>query len=260
MMFYIPQLRNRHVGSLLIVFILLQLSGCVYLRLLELKNQLKEFDQYVVIHTDQSFSLFFKQPVLLKEDIHNLSKLNPTQIIPTVNGEEWVYRFVKLDNENPTEKPHPITLVFRFTFNQHGKLEQWYFPDEFLAIVPPEFLEASLRSLGTATIFKFSRQLKADVTQLKTQAKPPTQITVKQVLGQPSEIVNEDKLQRYLYRFQLITDWVEDGYEERRIALVKLDFIPKTQLLIRASPRFAGLKISINYSKLLGEDYFVKTD
>jgi hypothetical protein len=76
------------------------------------------------------------------------------------------------------------------------------------------------------------------------------------VLGQPDQIIDNDKLQRYLYRYRLITDWVEDGYEERKIALVKLDFVNKNQLLIRASPRFAGLKISINYSKLLGDDYF----
>ena len=114
--------------------------------------------------------------------------------------------------------------------------------------------------MGNATIFKLSRQLKADVTQIKTQEKPPTQATVKQVLGQPYQITDKDKLQRYLYRFRLITDWVEDGYEERRISLVKLDFVPKNQLLIRASPRFAGLKISINYSKLLGDDYFAVTD
>ncbi len=260
MILNLPQLRKVHVGYLLIVFILLQLSGCVYLRLLELKNQFEEFDQYIEINTDQSFSLFFSQPVLHKDDIHNLSKLNPTQIIPTTNGEEWIYRFVKLNNEDSPEKIYPVTLVFRFIFNQHGKLEQWYFPDEFLAIVPPGFLEASLRSLGNATIFKLSRQLKADVTQIKTQEKPPTQTTVKQVLGQPYQITDKDKLQRYLYRFRLITDWVEDGYEERRISLVKLDFVPKNQLLIRASPRFAGLKISINYSKLLGDDYFAVTD
>ncbi len=250
---------NKHrviFTRLLIIFILLQLPGCVYLHLLELKNQFKEFDQYIDVRTDQAFSLFFKQPVLNKEDIRDLSKINPTQVISSTNGEEWIYRFVKLDEEHTPEKSKPTTLVFRLKFDRHGKLERWYFPDEFLAIVPPEFLEASFRSLGNATIFKLSRQLKADVSPIKTQAEPPTQTTVKQVLGQPYQIVDKVKLQRYLYRFQLITDWVEDGYEERKIALVKLDFVAENQLLIRASPRFAGLKISINYSKLLGENYF----
>jgi hypothetical protein len=258
----IPQLNLFRViiTRLLIVFILLQLPGCVYLRLLELKNQFKEFDQYIEIRTDQSFSLFFKQPVLNKKDIHNLSKINPTQIISSMNSEEWIYRFEKLDNEDAQVKSKPIMLVFRLKFDRHDKLEQWYFPDEFLAIVPPEFLEASFRALGNATIFKFSRKLKADVEPIKTQAKPPTQSTVKQVLGQPNQIVDKEQLQRYLYRFQLITDWIEDGYEERKIALVKLDFVARNQLLIRASPRFAGLKISINYSKLLGADYFSATE
>ncbi len=254
---------NQHrviITRLLIVFILLQLPGCVYLRLLELKNQFKEFDQYIEVRTDPSFTLFFKQPELHKEDIHDLSKINPTQIISSMSGEEWIYRFVKINNQGEADKLQAITLTFRLKFDRHGKLEQWYFPDEFLAMVPAEFLEASFRSLGNATIFKLSRQLKADVTPIKTQAKPPTQTTVKQVLGQPYQIIDKDKLQRYLYRFRLITDWVEDGYEERKIAIVKLDFVAKNHLLIRASPRFAGLKISINYSKLLGEDYFSATN
>jgi len=254
------KLRSVILPSLIIVFVLLQLSGCVYLRLLELKNQFKDFDEYIEISSDQSFSLIFKEPVLRKEDIRDLSKLNPTKIITTNEGEEWVYRFVKQDNNELSVKSNPVTLVFRFKFNHRGKLEQWYFPDTFLAIVPAEFLEASLRSLGSATIFKLSRQLKADVTQIKTSSKPPNQNTVQQVLGQPHQIVDKNNIQRYLYRFHLITDWVEEGYEERKIALVKLDFIPKSQLLVRASPRFAGLKISINYSKLLGEDYFSETD
>jgi hypothetical protein len=244
------------IVRLFIVLMLLQLSGCIYLRLLELKNQFKDFDQYIEIRNDQSFSLFFKQPELHKQDIHDLSRLNPTKIIPSKTGEEWIYRFVKLNKKGEPDQLQPITLLFRLKFDQHGKLQQWYFPDEFLAIVPADFLEASLRSLGNATIFKLSRQLKADVGKIKTQAKPPTQTTVKDVLGKPEKITDKKDLQRYLYRFGLITDWVEDGYEERKIALVKLDFIPKSQLLIRASPRFAGLKISINYSKLLGEAYF----
>ncbi len=245
---------------LICFFILFQLSGCVYLRLLELKSQFKDFDQYIEIRNQKTFSLYFKQPELRKEDILELSKLKPTRKIVNQSGEEWIYHFVKQGDNNTFDMPQPVTLEFRLKFNAKGKLQQWYFPNEFLAIVPPEFLEASLRSLGNATIFKLSRQLKAEVHQLKTQSKPPNQSSVKRVLGQPVQMIDKDHLQRYLYRFQLMTDWVENGYDERRTALVKLDFVSKNQLLIRASPQFAGLKISISYSKLLGENYFSVPD
>lgn len=244
------------LASLIIGLVLFQLSGCVYLRLLELKNQFKDFDDYIEIRTDGAFSLYFKQPVLFKDDIHDLSRLAPTRKLVTANGEEWVYHFVKQNDLAAAGKPSTVSLIFRFKFNQQGKLEQWYFPDEFLAIVPPVFLEASLRSLGDATIFKLSRQLKAEVTRIKTPTRPPDQHSVKQVLGEPQQIVEKGNLERYLYRFQLLTDWVEDGYEARRIALVKLDFVERNKLLVKASPRFAGLKISISYSKLLGDEYF----
>lgn len=244
------------LSRLMIGVILLYLSGCVYLRLLELKNQFEEFDQYIEITTDSTFSLFFKEPVLHKDDIITLSRLNPTRKIILPDGEEWVYHFVKQYKANAPDQQNPVSLIFRFKFDKQGNMQQWYFPNEFIAMVPPEFLEASLRSLGNATIFKLSRQLKAEVTQLKTEAKPPSQTSIKQVLGNPFLVQEKDDLQRYIYRFTLLTDWVEDGYEERKIALVKLDFVPQNKLLIKASPRFAGLKISISFSKLLGEDYF----
>ena len=248
------------VRTLSLVLLLLQLSGCVYLRLLELKNQFKDFDQYIQVRSSESFSLVFKQPVLHKDDIFNLSKLNPTQKIAHKNGDEWVYHFIKQSNRKTAQDFQQVSLIFRLKFNQQGKLEQWFFPNEFLAIVPPDFLEASLRSLGAATIFKLSRKIKAEVAQLKTPAKPPNQQSVKQVLGQPHHISDNEDLERYLYHFELITDWIEDGYEERKIALVKLDFVPQNQLLIKASPRFAGLKIAISFSKLLGDHYFKKTN
>lgn len=241
--------------SILLLLFCLLLSGCVYIRLLELKNQFNEFDRYIIIKKDASFSLYFKQPVLEKKDILNLSKLNPSQILSDDDGEIWTYHFDKI--HNPHQQNHqPVSLIFRFRFNDKGKLQQWYFPDEFLAIVPDEFLEASLRSLGQATIFKLSRKIKADVTRLNTTAKPPDQSSVQKVFGPPYDIANENKFQRFFYRFKLNTDHIEQGYEERQIALVKLDFIPVRKILFKASPRFAGLKVSINYSKLLGQDYF----
>ncbi|MCH9699100.1 MAG: hypothetical protein K0U68_13450 [Gammaproteobacteria bacterium] len=243
------------LSTIILLLLCLLLSGCVYLRLLELKNQFNEFDDYIIIKKDAGFSLYFKQPILEKTDILNLSKLSPTQILSDDDGEIWTYHFDKI--HNPDQHIHqPVSLVFRFRFNQQDKLQQWFFPDEFLAIVPDEFLEASLRSLGQATIFKLSRKIKADVTRLNTSASPPDQASVQKVLGPAYEIVNENTFQRFLYRFKLKTDRIEEGYEDRQIALVKLDFVPLKQILFKASPRFAGLKISVNYSKLLGQDYF----
>ena len=47
----------------------LALSGCLYLRLLELRNQLAEFDRYFETDLREGVKLTCRKPVLLDEDM-----------------------------------------------------------------------------------------------------------------------------------------------------------------------------------------------
>ncbi|MCI5212309.1 MAG: hypothetical protein D3910_26790, partial [Candidatus Electrothrix sp. ATG2] len=56
----------------LVMFILiscsLTLSGCVYLRLLKVKRQFKQFDKYVMVDKEDGLTFSFLKPILYEED------------------------------------------------------------------------------------------------------------------------------------------------------------------------------------------------
>ena len=72
-------------------------------------------------------------------------------------------------------------------------------------------------------------------------------------LGKPLGILHEEKQDVYIYHFLLQTHGIEEGYEDRALSEVKLNFDKSTDELTRMSGRFAGLKVSINYKKLAGK-------
>jgi hypothetical protein len=139
-------------------------------------------------------------------------------------------------------------------FNKESKLTAWSFSSLFLEIAPPKFLEVSLRSIGGAEIDKEKRQLKANSALLeKISDNLPKKAAVIAKLGEPLEIKDEPEQEIYMYHFQLETQGIEKGYEDRALNVVKLTFDKKTQELTRMGGSFAGLKVSINYKNFLVE-------
>ena len=51
------------------LFLMAVISGCVFLRLLEVKRQLNDFNNYFQINDQNEFSLVFLKPVLHTDDI-----------------------------------------------------------------------------------------------------------------------------------------------------------------------------------------------
>jgi hypothetical protein len=229
------------------------LSGCVWLRLLETKNQLADFDEnFRVQVTDNHFLLNFLEPVMLSEDFVELTKLNPSRVEPLPKGYRW---FVEFRSE-PVSPRQPVrSIVFALTFTDEHRLVAWDFSPLFLEIAPPAFLEASLRSLGKGQVDQGKRQLKVESEDLpKVAAHLPSREKILEILGPPSNRFTKNGLPVYQYRFKAETQAVKPDYEDRRLAEAKLYFDPATDRLARMSGRFAGLKLAIDYRKLAGED------
>ncbi len=120
----------------------------------------------------------------------------------------------------------------------------------FLQIAPPEFLELSIRSVGSGVIDKKNRQLKVDVDKVgKINAQLPLKATVLANLGEPFKIEDAEDQEVYLYYFMLEAHGIKKGYENRTLSAIRLTFDKVSQEMIKMSGRFAGLKISINYRK-----------
>ena len=240
----------RTIRLLLIFCLLTTLSGCFYWwRAYQTYLQMDEFDENFAISVNDNFTVHFKDPILLSEDFVNLAKFRPSAEENTHFGKLWRYRFRELDKQGNILLPE-IMFSIDIAFNQEDKIITWSFSPLFLQIAPPEFLELSFRSLGSAEINPDNKQLKVNTDQVnKIDAALPLKSAVLDHLGEPLEIEDENTQEVYLYHFELEAFGIEKGYEDRALSVVKLTFDKRTQEMIKMSGRFAGLKISINYRK-----------
>ncbi|NBS15704.1 MAG: hypothetical protein EBS79_02140 [Gammaproteobacteria bacterium] len=134
-------------ARLVLIFMALTLTGCVWLRLLQIKNQLADFDENFRIEVaDKHFILHLVDPVLLSADFIYLSKLNPSRIEKLPQGDErWVLDFHLDPAKTPEQKTK--TLSFIMTYTPAHKLAAFDFSPLFVEMAPVAFLEASIRSL-----------------------------------------------------------------------------------------------------------------
>jgi hypothetical protein len=239
----------QRLPRLLILLLLLHsLSACVWLRLLSLKHQLERFDENFATEISDHFTLAFKHPMLLSGDFVELAKLQPTSKSPTPAGSRWVQAFHKIDAEG---KPQPgVDFFFTFDFDKDGYLTRWDFSRAFIAMVPAQFFEDSIRSLAKGRFDQSSRKFKVDPKdRAKITGRPPTVQGIVAVLGEPLAKAEEDGKTVYLYRFLVDSPHIDKDYQDRRITDVRLYFDPKTQEMTRMGGRFIGLKININLQK-----------
>lgn len=240
--------RSRYIHIGLVLLLTVCLTGCLeWVRAYRTYLQLDEFDRHFEIKSGNDFSLLFKHPILMNKDFVNLSKLQPSEMIPLEVGSRWRYLFKKINDKGDLIQPE-INFFFDLKFNRFQRLTQWTFSSLFLEIAPPEFIEASLRSIAGAEINEEKKQLRANTAFIeKIAAKLPLKAAVVAKLGQPLEITKEEGFEVYRYHFMLQTHDIVKGYEDRALNAVKLTFDLKTQELVKMAGRFAGLKISVNY-------------
>ena len=232
-----------------LVVTVIALTGCVWLRLLEVKHQLADFDDHVRVQVaDRHFILNLLHPVLLSEDFVYLTKLHPSRVTSSPEGYRWFVDF-RIDPAASKEQAGK-TIVFAMTFTPDHRLAAFDFSPLFLEMAPAAFLEASIRSLGVGKVDQGKNQLKVDAEDLpKLSARLPSRQAILAVMGPPAEQFPQDDLKGLLYRFKADAAPVEPKYEKRRIAEVKLFFDPHSDELVRLAGRFAGLKLAIDYRK-----------
>lgn len=243
--------RLLSIRYVLILLLLSTLTACVYSRLLEVKNQLAEFDDNFGVKVESGhFVLDFKHPVLYDSDFISLTHLNPSRTDHQGGNYQWYLDFSP-DTEARTPKATSEKIVFCMTFGTDRKLRSWDFSPLFLQMAPAEFLEASIRSLGKGTILQSKRQLKVDYKNLnKVTAEPPSLSAILNSLGNPAKIYQKGDLDVYVYRFKAESTATDSGYEDMRLAEAKLYIDPHTKQLAKMSSRFAGLRISVDFRKM----------
>ena len=241
-------------ARVLVLLMAVMLSGCVWLRLLEIKNQLSDFDHYVRTEVaNQHFIVHLLKPVLLSEDFVYLSKLHPSRI---ENLPQGAYRWYLDFHLDPAKTPAQKTMMVSFImiWTAKNRLASFDFSPLFVEMAPAVFLEASIRSLGAGKVDQDRKQLKVDPEDLpRLTASLPKTASITTVLGPPTEEGMDNGLKVLIYRFRSDSLPIDREYEERRWAEAKLFFDPAKDELVRLKGKFAGLKLSIDYRKLKGQ-------
>lgn len=234
-----------------LLFLAAGLAGCVWLRLLEIKGQLADFDEHMRVRVaDRHFIVNLLHPVLTSEDFVYLTKLNPSRTENLPEGYRWFLDF-RMDPAASKEQAAK-TVSFAMTFTPEHKLSAFDFSPLFLEMAPAVFLEASIRSLGQGKVDQGKKQMKVDPEDLpKLTAKLPNRKDILAVLGPPTDQFPHEGLLVLQYKFKAEAKPVEPEYEKRREAEAKLFFDPAKDELVRLAGRFAGLKLSIDYRKFI---------
>lgn len=244
---------RRHIRQfrpLAIVLILLCLSGCVWLRMLQVKNQLARFDDFFLVDVDEGFHLHFQQPVLFGKDLIYLAKMEPSRETALADGAHWSFIFIKEPVEG-YDAPIARDFTFDVYINDEDRLQTFSFAPEFLEITPADFLENSIRALATANINRRLRHLHADTESLaQVKLTPPTREHILHILGTPHEADEEDETWQLTYLYKLLPSSGDLEQSEAK-ATMEMTFDKTNDRLTRLRGRFAGLRVSVNYKKIV---------
>ena len=238
---------RRFLLPFLVPALALGLSGCIYLRLLEVKYHLDTFDGYVAIKNHAGLSLIFLKPVLLKEDLLFLAKRYPTQAEESLDETRWQYLFLKQLPGGEKEDGAfdvPVDLLF-----QNNRLSTVTFPERFFENLPEPFIMAGLKALGRSEINVKARSAHSAVRSqdVLEPLNIPRKQDVLRLLGRPSKEEREKTLLVLTYRYRL-KPGKEDEKKGPAYGWTKLTFGAGSEDLLKAEARFAMVRLSMDFS------------
>lgn len=179
---------------------LITLSSCIFFRMLDVRDQLNDFETNFDLHDSRGLTLVFKNPVLLSDDVIWLMKGSPVSIKPEGEGQLWTYVFEKQYTTSQDEEGEydiPILMVM-----QDDKLTEVTFPERFLKNLSIPLLKEMLASMGNADISKLSRSASSKYTG-EDASEIPTSDNVQETLGIPYEVENLGASSKLTYLYYL---------------------------------------------------------
>ena len=234
----------RKAPHLILILILLLTSGCVFLRLLKVKNQFNDFDQNFALHDKRGLTLVFKNPVLLSDDMVWLMKGVPSGKKKIESGELWTYVFQKeylASKDEQGDYDIPVLMVM-----EYGKLSELSFPERFLKNLSLPLLKKMFSSMGNADVSKFS---KSATSKFKGNdaSEIPTADNLVETLGKPYSIQNSGEESEYYYLYYIKKP---DGDTSEKNFKFEMEFKVdnETKSLLQAKGTIRGLKLALDFN------------
>lgn len=189
------------------------LSGCVWMRLLDLKGQLADFDRYIEVPPGAGLELRFRQPVLLEEDVDYLLKAKPTAEAENAGIKVRVYVFHHVPVKQVADPPTAITTLLLSVGIRDGKVIFVTLPEPVFQVIPRDLALRGMRAIGRAEVDRDNRSAAAAIQLADLRSPLPTRDALIALFGHPNqrsfiagtEAVNKAFAgqERLLWRFQL---------------------------------------------------------
>jgi hypothetical protein len=177
----------------------LLLGGCVYLRLLELKLQLGDFDRNFALETADGLALVCRDPVLRPDDVRWIG-LKPETVRRDGRAERWRVRWVKEPPPGAAAEPLAYDLEIDLGF-AGDRLARVAIPEKYFALMPKEFVAGVIRSVGRGRVNQLGRKLETTVAESDMAAARPRLPAIGRLLGRPTEesTAGAETIARYRY-------------------------------------------------------------
>lgn len=190
----------KTVKNIFLISCLLALTGCVYLRLYDLKGQLTSFDEnFAIEHREGIPTLLFKDPVMKADDVVWMTGLEPTEVKQSGDTEvrTFVFNLVRFADA----KPGPYDeLVFTMEFVKN-RLTAMAFPPQFKEFLTPDIFAEMFEPIANADIRKDQKQTEWSWREMYIEI--PSYSRLVHFLGMPSVELASDELLKMTYAYDL---------------------------------------------------------
>ncbi|NIP30142.1 MAG: hypothetical protein GTO02_08350 [Candidatus Dadabacteria bacterium] len=226
------------------IFLLLafSLSSCVLLRILKVRDQLKNFNENFEIKDNEGLELVFKKPILSGNDMKWIMKSNPTNIENMQSYDLWTFylvkRYKKVDQELGD---FDIPLKMKFV---NKKLISIIFPKRFLKYFSESTFEKFMSSMGDTEVKKIRKVADSSIDTLLDEEIPTTK-EILEVLGIPYKTEFVDEIKTYTYKYRSIKR--NDKGKYLKIKFV-MNFDRQSDKLSSLNAVIRGAKINIDFS------------
>lgn len=171
-----------------ILLLPLLLSGCVYLRLLQVKRQLSDFEDNFDLGGRAEWVVTFKNPTLFEKDAVFLVGSEP--LSSWMEGEEkilhWEFELVGGSNIPPPPLAHLSVNVA----TKNRRVTRLIVPEKFLLFFSRGVLSSSLRQAANADVHEWSRRVNARLEfPPELESELPSQDRALMLLGPPRETI-----------------------------------------------------------------------
>ena len=241
--------------KILLVLILiscsLTVSGCVYLRLLKVKRQFKQFDKYVMVDKEDGLTLSFLQPILYKDDIKWLG-LSPVSQETKSGITTWKHIFEKKYNNQLEQRNFDIICDTRY---QNNKFHAIYFPERYFKYIQKDFFVFLLKYMGNSDMDLDTKTNTARHTGGNIDNKHVLSLVkqgnIMKMLGIPYFIENKNGTHSLEYRYRVKEVGSSTNTEEKTNAEYVFTFIFSQQdSLINFAVKFPFLgTIELDFSE-----------